>query len=146
MAVAKNSQDLFKEIKKDFDNTFKTVIAKDLEDMYRRTVEEVVYNVYRPKKYVRRRTLLNIDSTFKSISNTTSELTIYSLGYPNTQNPEYGFVFDLLGLIEYGNGYNGNFYNMFNGDYSDHSYAKPRPFNRTAYVRASQINYQKYFK
>ena len=45
MAVAKNSQDLFKEIKKDFDNTFKTVIAKDLEDMYRRTVEEVVYNV-----------------------------------------------------------------------------------------------------
>lgn len=145
MVLPRNDKELETAIRRSFNRTLQSTIKEDLVKMYRETVLEVVYGRYNPRKYKRRYSLLRIGTKFNTYSTKGSSLDVYTLAKPNLSKNDYGLVFNLAELVEYGHGYNGNYYNMFNGNFSDHSYARPRPFNRTAFVRASQINYQKYF-
>lgn len=104
-----------------FDEVFEAVRDAQLEH-----IDDDVMSVYRPVEYGRRDNGLESPSNIWASRSLANELVVENV----TQfNPDYGTEnsgYGLVGLIEYGDGWNGFFYDYKIRDNA--RYLKPRPF------------------
>ncbi len=122
-------------VKKNIDSVLSNEVFEAVKEEESAAIDSVVYGAYVPKKYRRRGMGAGMadDSNIVIKGGTASDgkLTVVNITEPNPggclDNARVTTDKNLPKLIEFGNGYDGNFYDFPKGG----SFTKPRPFTRT---------------
>lgn len=122
--MANSLEELMKQLQEKVSNSAKSDMKNDVVDVYKENITKHVYEAYDPIEYDRRYSLLQ-DQNIKSDTEKNKDGIALKIWNEAPYNPEYGGTpADLPELIEYGDGYNGNYY-----DYPfDSRYTRPRPY------------------